>query len=269
MGQNEPLNLLMIDGEVETFFSCHRQQVTEGDTFLLSSVLFRNFAGVISDVLQGQPAAVIETEAALRNFYREVNGSDEIMDQPIPVSDFDFNYRQIIKGYDPGPDERGVVSYSWEVLALYGMIVTWLDPREVNGGQLIAKLWLGDADNNYFFKQRCRQFYSCPTVVSKRFTFVHDSPGILPLCWAELLNAINQKDKASICPFCHAVYHFPHTNHRKKTCGSPECKKAYLIRQHGGIDSYRAWEAKRRKDARDKKARPNDLTWRTSELMNE
>jgi hypothetical protein len=265
MGQNEPLNLLMFDGEVETFFSWHRQQVTEGNTFLLSSVLFRNFAEVINNILQGMPASVMETESALRNFYREISGSDEILDQPIPVENFNFNYRQIFRSYDPGPDERGTVSYSWEVLALYGMIVTWLEPREVNGGQLIAKLWLGDVDNNYFFKQRCRQFYSCPTVVSQKLTFVHDSPGILPLCWAELLNAVYQQEKASICPFCHDVYHFPHTNHRKATCGRPGCKKAYLIRQHGGMEGYRAWEKKRKQKARDKDC--SDLTWRASDMM--
>jgi hypothetical protein len=105
--KNEPLNLLIFDGEIEMFFSYHRQQITEGMNFMLSSILFRNFAEVTSNVLHGRPTAAIDIESALRNFYREVNGCDEIIDRPIPVNDFNFNYRQMIKGFDPGPDEGG------------------------------------------------------------------------------------------------------------------------------------------------------------------
>jgi hypothetical protein len=140
------------------------------------------------------------------------------------------------------------------------MIVTWLDPREVNGGQVITKFWLGDADNNYFFRHRCRQYYSCPTVVDKRFRLVHDSPGILPLCWAELLNAVQLQEKASVCPFCHTVYRFPYNNYRKATCGKPECRKEYLIRQHGGLEGHRAWEIERKKNKGGKMGRPKKET---------
>lgn len=257
MGMNEPLNLLIYDHGQESFFSYRWQRVIEGESFMLSSMLLQHFGQIISDVLRsGYLPDLNEIEAALQDFYLDVTGVPEIMDQPIPLSSFDENYRQLIKGFDPGPDERGMISYLAEVVALYAIIKIWFDPREVSSGQRKAKHWLRAADNNFFFKHRCREYHSCPTFVNHRFTFVHDSPGILPLCWVEMLHGLQGKLKASVCPYCHNVYLYPSNNFRKATCGSAACKKAYLVEKHGGVEGYRSWEAERKKNSGGKRGRP-------------
>ena len=264
MGDLKTLNLLLFYGEEESFFSSRRQQVMQGKSFMLCSALFRNLGGIISDVLlSGKMSAADEVESALHRFYQEVNGNNEITDRPLSVKEMNFNILHLINGCNPGPDVRGMVSFCSEVLSLYGLIVTWLDPREVASGHLIAKQWLGDASNDFFFKKRCRQLRSSPTAVSGRFALVHDSPGILPLCWAELLNALQHEQKVSVCPYCHNIYRFPINNYQKLTCGQPTCRKAQLIHKHGGIEGYRAWEAERKKNSGGKRGRPRKTSSET------
>lgn len=257
MGNKKRVNLMLADGEDESFLSFRRQQLTEGGIFILCSVLFRHLGGLVNDVLHGgRLAAPAEIEAALRGFYGEVNGREEITDQPISVKTLNFNPLQMIGGIDPGPDQGGMLSFFSEVLALYGLTVAWLDPREVAGGQLFAKQWVGDPDNYYFFKHRCRQFHFAPTVVSGRFTLVYDSEGLLPLCWAELMHALLYKLKAGVCPYCHKVYLYPGNNYQKAHCGEAACKKAHLVYRHGGSAGYSAWEKERKKNSGGKRGRP-------------
>lgn len=257
MGKKESLNLLIYDREYELFFSSRQQKIIYGKNFILCSALFRNLYVIIEDVLRdGKMPAAAAVEDALRSFYREVNQDDEILDMPITAWNLTSKMLYWLCGSDPEPDEQGMVFYFAEALGLYGLIVTWLDPWEVAGGQVNSKKWLGDEENNFFFRKRCRQFHVNPTVINKQFTFYHDSPGILPLCWAELLYALQKKQKASICLYCNNVYLFPSNNYQKCTCGQPACRKAYLINKHGGIKGYNAWEAERKKNSSGKRGRP-------------
>lgn len=261
MRQTEPLNLLIFDREYESFFSSRQQKVIHGKNFMLCSALFGNMKEIINDILRNEkmPNATA-VEDALRSFYREVNQDDEITDKPISAGNFTANLFYLLCGCDPEKDEMGMIFLFAEVLSLYGLIVTWLEPREVAAGQANAKKWLGAEDNNFFFKQRCRQFHFNPTVINKQFTYYHDSTGILPLCWAELLYAIHHKQKASVCPFCYNVYLFPGNNYQKGNCGQPACRKASLIHKHGGIESYKAWQAERRRNSRAKRDRMHNTS---------
>jgi len=257
MRQTEPLNLLIFDREYESFYSCRQQKVIHGRNFMLCSALFGNMNGIINDVLRNGKMPDVDTvEGALRSFYREVNKDDEITDRPISAGNLTANLFYLLCGCDPEADEPGMISFFSEALALYGLIVTWLDPREVAGGQVNAKKWLGDEDNNFFFKQRCRQFHFNLTVIDETFTYYHDSTGLLPLCWAELLYALQNKQKASVCPFCQNVYLFPGNNYQKGNCGQRNCRKASLIHKHGGIEGYKAWETQRKKSPGGKRGRP-------------
>ncbi len=257
MEKIEPLNLLIYNRDYESYFSGRQLKLTHGKNFILCSALFRNLNGVINDVLRsGIMPAAPAIEDALHKFYREMTGDDEITDSPIPVNNLTNNLLYMLCGCNPGMDEPGMAPFFSEALALYGLIVTWLDPREVAGGQAIAKKWLGDEDNNFFFKQRCRQFHFNLTVIDETFTYYHDSTGLLPLCWAELLYALQNKQKASVCPFCQNVYLFPGNNYQKGNCGQRNCRKASLIHKHGGIEGYKAWETQRKKSPGGKRGRP-------------
>jgi len=215
-------------------------------TFFLTGTLLRHFYKLLSNKAEITPMPSPEdVYAALKNFYMEVSGQPNILDKAIPI-DFMIN--------DPIPqsirDNTELYESTNFIIEVYNFIQAirfWLHPIE--GKKTIAMLFNNPSlTTKYtgFFSARCREFKSWPILHEGQFRPVYESKGILPLCWAEVWHAIDHKIKTGLCPYCWDVFTYPSNNYQKAHCGRNECKKAHIIKQHGGEEGYRKWESSRK-----------------------
>lgn len=195
---------------------------------------------------------------ALHNFYEELTGDSFIWDSyisdnkmfrwyknPNPFADFNtFDYQYTMLGI--------------EIYNLIEAILYWLDPLAAKDGFLpVSKLfnqplsYFSEPEVKRIFQYRFEELsYSPGSFKNGKFTTIIKSPGLLPLCWAEIWYAVEHDIKASICPICGDTYIFLKQNNRKATCGRPECLHPYNILRSGGIEAYRRKEAERKRSQR-------------------
>lgn len=219
----------------------------EKNILFLTGALLRSFYKILSpNNFNITPLPSTEdTYSTLRNFYAEVTGQNEIVDEALPVDiitkvSFPENYKK-------DEDFYITVNFLMEVHTLLHAIRFWLHPKE---GQNIVSLlfkepWLTRKYTG-FFQLRCSEFTTWPILSEGKFTRIYESHGILPLCWAEIWNAIERGVKAGLCPYCWDIYLYPPNNYQKAHCGRDKCKKAHIISQQGGKEGYREWERTRK-----------------------
>ncbi len=101
------------------------------------------------------------------------------------------------------------------------------------------------------FLYRCRQLQTRPEINSELFngqlTTLYESDTLLPLAWAEVWYALQNKLRFRVCPYCGKVFKLPNNAPFKSYCGDADCRQKYLIDYHGGLEAYREWERVRKK----------------------
>lgn len=257
MEESRPRNLLVFNKNQEAFFSSAGGIVQEGGTFYLIDHMMRIFGADIEALIYRDQGLSIESiRSGMERFYLKLTGSADILDKSLPAEIFIEDYEDFHKRFNFPAGSDQWLAYFLEFMAIYILIKTWFDPHEVSNGQVKAKHWVNRAENNFYFAHRCREFHSYPTFIGEEFSQLHESHGILPLLWAEMWYGMTNMIKANICPYCHCVYLYPNNNYRKSNCGKASCRRANLIKQHGGLEGYRAWEAERKKKTGGKRGRP-------------
>lgn len=184
----------------------------------------------------------------IAGFYKKVAREEitpeMIPDEPVPWGvETDEPAPSFLK---EGSEFAKSVSFVREVKNLCKVVMSWLSPEALkNQRGDMAKLLNPDEafihkDLNSFFYYRCRQLIAIPEFYDGEIITRYESSGILPLCWAEIWHALENKIRAGVCPFCGSAYiNSPHKS--KAHCGRSECKTAYLKEKNGP-----RWESERK-----------------------
>lgn len=225
---------------------------TSKSTFFLTRGLLKNFHRLLSPEKPDFSEAYFEAfKASFKNFYLETTGSALILDKTVPI---EFIAGDVSEGIKNNPI-YDCVNLASEIYTLKHAVHFWLHPKA--GKKNTAPSTMGQV-NDYLFL-RSNDLLSFPMFVDGEIVKVYFSNGLLPLCWAEIWYAIDHKIKAGVCPYCWDIFIYPNNNYQKAHCGSPECKRAHIINQHGGEEGYRKWESSRKKistEEKRKKGRP-------------
>ena len=93
-----------------------------------------------------------------------------------------------------------------------------------------------------FLIAKCSVAPMIPIMIDKKIGRKHYSFNLLAIAWAEIWYFMEMKiERIKICPYCGEIFIAPKNNPNKSNCGSPVCKKEYIIESHGGQDGYRQW----------------------------
>ncbi|MPM82693.1 hypothetical protein SDC9_129755 [bioreactor metagenome] len=147
---------------------------------------------------------------------------------------------------DPVGTPEEILTY--EIFLLHFSVCHWIDLNTSPNFDNVVNP--NDTEGNacMYMQNRIIQCPPVPMFLSKEPTRVHEAQGnLLPLAWAEVWYAIENKVRARCCPYCGVVFLLPRNNPRKATCLKPSCKQRYEVDRHGGIEAYREWERNRKK----------------------
>ena len=161
---------------------------------------------------------------------RAINLLGTVLDTNIDISD-------MVEGYE----ETNYFLLFREIQAIKYAMDEWVEHNDYS-------LKEGFKNAAFYLQKRLEQSPPVPKLFSGYKARVHKTNSLLCLAWAEIWFAIEiEIPNVKTCSFCGTVYFAPKNNPDKSHCGSPECKKQYLIKSHGGIEGYREWERNRKK----------------------
>lgn len=277
-GTCSTLNIFMEnDIWVEDYYRDYGGLEVRSNLLSLNSILNRSFRE-LHELVKGNPRFIPSPEQikrCLRVFYRHSVGVDFILDQPVP---FYAISNQSLHPFAEGSKEKedtDILRLWLEIQNLFHGVRFWLDRNVLREYKDIMEVILNpeySSKREYgYFIERCKQLKIWPMFNKGVWGKEYQCYGVLPLCWAELWHALENRVSAGICPICWKVYIVKPRGTNRKTCGSKDCRKEYIAYDRGAdYNSNRAKERNERESRGEKWDRGRPLgskTLRAKELL--